>query len=69
MIYAITWYTIITTIKKYELVGKTNIYLSPVFGKIEPEEIVSYMIEKKMNHVNMQLQMHKYIWEPDRKGV
>ncbi len=56
-------------IKKYELVGKTNIYLSPVFGKIEPEEIVSYMIEKKMNHVNMQLQMHKYIWEPDRKGV
>lgn len=56
-------------IKKYGLAGKTNIYLSPVFGKIEPEEIVSYMIEKKMNKVNMQLQLHKYIWEPDRKGV
>lgn len=56
-------------IKKYGLEGKTNIYISPVFGKIEPKEIVSYMMEHKMNNVNMQLQLHKYIWEPDRKGV
>jgi 7-carboxy-7-deazaguanine synthase len=40
-----------------------------VFGRIEPKEIVEFMIENKMNGVNMQLQMHKFIWEPDRKGV
>lgn len=56
-------------IDRYALAGRTNIYLSPVFGKIEPEYIVSYMVENKMNKVNMQLQLHKYIWEPDRKGV
>lgn len=56
-------------IDRYALTGRTNIYLSPVFGKIEPEQIVSYMIANKMNKVNMQLQLHKYIWEPDRKGV
>ena len=48
---------------------KTNPYISPVFGKIEPEEIVDFMIENEMNDVRLQLQLHKYIWEPDTKGV
>jgi len=56
-------------IDKYSLAGRTHIYISPVFGEIEPKEIVEYMAEHKMNRVNMQLQMHKYIWDPDMKGV
>lgn len=56
-------------IKKYELIGKCSIYFSPVFGKIEPVEIVDFMLEHKLNGVNMQLQLHKFIWEPDKKGV
>jgi 7-carboxy-7-deazaguanine synthase len=51
------------------LPGKCSVYFSPVFGRIEPREIVEFMVENKMNGVNMQLQMHKFIWEPDRKGV
>jgi 7-carboxy-7-deazaguanine synthase len=27
------------------------------------------MMEKKMNDVRLQLQLHKLIWEPDRRGV
>lgn len=56
-------------IDKYNLCGKTNIYISPVFGKIEPKEIVEFMIENKMNNVNLQLQLHKIIWDPDKRGV
>jgi len=56
-------------IEKYSLAGRTNIYISPVFGAIEPKEIVEYMADHKMNKVNMQLQLHKYIWDPDMKGV
>ena len=56
-------------IDKYKLCGKTNIYISPVFGSIEPSEIVEYMIENKMNNVNLQLQLHKIIWDPDKRGV
>lgn len=56
-------------IEKYNLKGRTNIYISPVFGQIEPADIVDYMINNKMNSVKLQLQMHKFIWEPDRKGV
>ena len=56
-------------IEEYKLTDKCNVYISPVFGRIKPVEIVDYMIEHKMNKVNMQLQMHKIIWNPDKKGV
>ena len=56
-------------IEEYKLTEKCNVYLSPVFGRIEPVDIVNYMIEHKMNKVNMQLQMHKIIWDPEMKGV
>ena len=56
-------------IEKYNLYGKCNIYISPVFGLIELEEIVDFMKENLMNDVNMQIQLHKIIWSPDKKGV
>lgn len=56
-------------IEEYKLTEKCNVYLSPVFGRIEPVDIVNYMVEHKMNKVNMQLQMHKIIWDPEMKGV
>ncbi len=56
-------------IHTYALAEKTNVYLSSVFGKITPEEIVDFMIENEMNGVKLQLQMHKYIWDPNEKGV
>lgn len=56
-------------INVYALNQKCHVYISPVFGKINLEEIVDYMINNRMNDVNMQLQMHKIIWDPDKRGV
>ncbi len=56
-------------IEKYKLTDRLVVYLSSSFGIIKPEDIVNYMIEYNMNKVKLQLQLHKYIWEPDRKGV
>lgn len=56
-------------IKKYDLVDKCSIYLSPVFGKIEPANMVEFLMNNKLNGVNLQLQLHKYIWDPALKGV
>ena len=56
-------------IEKYSLVGKCAVYISPVFGKIELSSIVEFMKKYKLNGVNMQLQMHKIIWDPEAKGV
>ena len=56
-------------ISENDLTRKCHVYISPVFGRIQPVEIVNYMMENKMNDVNLQLQMHKVIWDPDKKGV
>lgn len=56
-------------IKKYNLTEKCRVYISPVFGSINPEEIVNFMKENKLNNVNLQLQMHKIIWDPNKRGV
>ncbi len=54
---------------EYNLTEKCKVYFSPVFGKIEPAEIVDFMKENNMNGVRLQLQLHKFIWAPDAKGV
>lgn len=56
-------------INEYDLTDKCAVYISPVFGSIELSGIVDYMKDNNMNGVNMQLQMHKYIWNPEEKGV
>lgn len=45
-----------------------NIIFSPVYSKISPEILVSWIVEDKLN-VRFQLQIHKYIWHPDKQGV
>ncbi|CZQ98831.1 putative 7-carboxy-7-deazaguanine synthase QueE [Trichococcus collinsii] len=56
-------------INKYNLTEKTNIFISPVFGDIELESIVDFMKDNQMNGVNMQVQLHKIIWDPNERGV
>lgn len=56
-------------IEKYDLIDRVNIISSPVFGKIELTDIVDFLKDNKLNDVRMQLQMHKFIWAPDERGV
>lgn len=52
---------------------KNFVYLSPVFGSIEPKEIVEYMQRNHMFSrqipIRVQLQLHKFIWNKDKRGV
>lgn len=45
-----------------------KVYFSPVFG-FEPKNIVEFMIEHKLHNCKVQLQLHKYIWPADMRGV
>jgi len=56
-------------IDSYDLTRKCNVYISPVFDNIELEAIVEYMKKYRMNGVNLQIQLHKIIWDPNTKGV
>ncbi|MBP5199849.1 MAG: putative 7-carboxy-7-deazaguanine synthase QueE [Schwartzia sp.] len=53
--------------EKYE--PRCPVYLSPVFGKIEAKEIVEYMKSARYKNWRLQLQLHKFIWPPDERGV
>jgi len=53
---------------KYNLEKKVTILFSSVFGKIEHVKLVNWILEDKLN-VRYQLQMHKYIWDPNKTGV
>lgn len=52
----------------YSLDKKCKILFSVVFGKLEPVQLVNWILEDKLN-VRFQLQMHKFIWHPETKGV
>lgn len=55
--------------KRLRKFTKAQIFISPVFGKIEPKEIVEYMLENEMEDCRIQLQLHKFIWNPEQRGV
>lgn len=54
---------------EYGLIGRVGVFLSPVFGRIDPADMVDFMQRHNLNGVRLQLQMHKFIWHPDERGV
>ena len=56
-------------IAAFQLIGRCKIYLSPVFGQIDPAEMVRFMAQNRMDGVRLQLQLHKFIWDPNARGV
>lgn len=45
-----------------------GVLFSTVFGKLHPRQLTEWILEDKLK-VRFQLQMHKYIWDPDARGV
>jgi 7-carboxy-7-deazaguanine synthase len=55
-------------IKEHGLEQKAKVLLSPAFGLYEASRLVDLMLEKRLN-VRLNLQQHKYIWSPRKRGV
>jgi 7-carboxy-7-deazaguanine synthase len=55
-------------IKKYNLIVRCKILMSPVFGNIENRTLAEWILRDHIQ-VQFQLQIHKYIWEPITRGV
>jgi 7-carboxy-7-deazaguanine synthase len=45
-----------------------SVLFSPIFGRIDPRTIVEWILEDRLR-VRFQLQIHKFIWAPETKGV
>jgi 7-carboxy-7-deazaguanine synthase len=54
------------TIRKHRLEDRTGVLLSTAFGLIEPAAVVEWMLADKLR-ARFQLQLHKYIWDPNER--
>jgi 7-carboxy-7-deazaguanine synthase len=55
-------------IASHRLSERATVLMSPVFGVLEPSLLAAWILEDRLN-VRCQLQMHKYIWAPETRGV
>lgn len=55
-------------IASYRLAEKCKVLLSPVFGALEPRRLAEWILEDRLD-VRLNLQLHKYIFGPDARGV
>ena len=58
----------VNVIRKHKLEEKAKILISTVFGKLDSQQVVEWMLHDGLK-ARFQLQMHKYIWESDAREV
>jgi 7-carboxy-7-deazaguanine synthase len=59
-----------TAVQAYQhLYLKGTVLFSPVWGKLAPETLVNWILADKLKRVKLSLQTHKYIWDPETRGV
>jgi 7-carboxy-7-deazaguanine synthase len=56
-------------IARFRLAGRAAaVHLSPVHGVLDPRELSAWLLADRLP-ARVQLQLHKYIWDPDTRGV
>ena len=53
---------------QYDVAGRCSVLFSPVFGSLDVRHLAEWILADRLP-VRFQLQMHKYIWAPDMRGV
>ena len=55
-------------IRSRALGTRTEVLLSPAHGRVDPQDLVGWMLRDALP-ARLNLQLHKYIWAPDARGV
>ena len=55
-------------IRRHDLTGRCPVLLAPTFGELEPRQLAQWILEEGLK-VQLQIQIHKYIWDPQMRGV
>ena len=55
-------------IREHHLSERCQVLLSPSFGQVEPKELVAWMLRDRLD-ARLNLQIHKYVWPPEQRGV
>ncbi len=62
--FAVNILTLLPGRKKEEV----TVNFSPCFSGLNPDKLAAWILNDKLN-VRLNLQLHKYVWSPDRRGV
>jgi len=57
-----------SVVTQYGLEKRCTVLFGPVFGELEPRRLAEWILADRLP-VRLQVQLHKYIWDPDMKGV
>jgi len=55
-------------VEKYKLIDKCHVLFSPAYGILHPQALAKWLIEDKLG-VRLNLQLHKYIYGSEQRGV
>jgi 7-carboxy-7-deazaguanine synthase len=55
-------------IRRYRLVEQVPVVLSPAFGSVEPRDLARWLLEDGLG-ARLGLQIHKYVWGAETRGV
>jgi len=55
-------------VARYRLAGRCTVLFSPVSGSLDLRQLAEWILADRLP-VRFQLQLHKYIWAPDMRGV
>lgn len=55
-------------VRQHHLADRCTVLFGPVFGDLEPRDLAEWILADRLP-VRFQLQLHKHIWDPDRRGV
>ncbi|MDE2666787.1 MAG: radical SAM protein [Acidobacteriota bacterium] len=57
-----------SALQEHQLTDRCSVLFSTVFEKLPPRLLAEWLLEDNLQ-VRLQLQMHKYIWDPEARGV
>jgi 7-carboxy-7-deazaguanine synthase len=55
-------------IREHSLAGRCTILCSPAFGMLDPQQLAKWILEDRLE-VRLNIQLHKYIYGPETRGV
>lgn len=55
-------------VQAHGLLQRCGVLFSPVFGELEPRLLAEWILADRLP-VRFQLQLHKFVWAPDMRGV
>jgi len=58
----------IKIIEKYDLLKKVKVLFSPAFGLLKPDILAEWILERSLP-IRLNLQLQKYIWDPNRRKI